>query len=240
VAEDRIIYVGAGAAAAEASDPLERDAFTAPPAMRIVLSEAMKLNKLKPADIDHVELYSCFPVVPKMAQRELGLSTEMPFTVHGGLTFGGGPLGNYMSHGVIGLVRKLREGGDVGFIYGNGGYSTRHHALALTRKPVEGVSFPQNFVRQKEADALRQPIPEAHDTFEGEVKVETYTVTYDRKGEPTQGVVIARDPTDRRVLALVPKEDKASLAFLTSGKVEPVGSRGIVARNGDKLNWRPA
>src|SRR3546814_2537538 len=58
---------------------------------------------------DHVELYSCFPVVPKMALRTLGLdASSCTPTVAGGLTFFGGPLNNYMSHAVCAMVRILR------------------------------------------------------------------------------------------------------------------------------------
>ena len=42
----------------------------------------------------------------------------------GGLTFGGGPIGNYMSHAVASMVGKLRETGGKGLLFANGGYAT--------------------------------------------------------------------------------------------------------------------
>ena len=44
--------------------------------MDLVLDKAMELNGLAANNLDHVELYSCFPCVPKMARRELGLGVE--------------------------------------------------------------------------------------------------------------------------------------------------------------------
>ena len=60
---------------------------------------------------------------------------------------------------------------------------------------------------------------------------------YDKCGEPDHGVVISRDPDGNRVLALVPKDDSTTLAFLTDGHVEPVGTTGRTTRLGDVLRW---
>ena len=46
-------------------------------------------------EYDVVELYSCFPCVPKAARRVIGLSADRPLSVSGGLAFAGGPGGNY-------------------------------------------------------------------------------------------------------------------------------------------------
>ena len=58
---------------------------------------------------DAIELYSCFPCVPKMARRTLGLGPDVQPTVTGGLTFFGAPLNTYMTHAACAMVRKLRE-----------------------------------------------------------------------------------------------------------------------------------
>ena len=170
-----------------------------------------------------------------MARRELGLGTDRPLTVHGGLTFGGGPIGNYMTHAAAAMVRKLRQEGEYGLLYGNGGHYTHNHALVLATHPVAGVSFPQDYHVQAEADARRGPIPPAGDDYEGPAVLETYTVFYGRDGTPTHGVVIARSPDGARVLSRVDGDDEAAIAFLTDGAVEPVGSGGATVRQGDTL-----
>ena len=77
---------------------------------------------------DAIELYSCFPCVPKMARRTLGLGPDVQPTVTGGLTFFGAPLNTYMTHAACAMVRKLRNGGKLGLLYGQGGFVTKHHA----------------------------------------------------------------------------------------------------------------
>ena len=58
--------------------------------------------KRKGASFESCELYSCFPCVPKMAARRLGLPRGMAPTTTGGLTFFGAPLNNYMTHAAAG------------------------------------------------------------------------------------------------------------------------------------------
>jgi acetyl-CoA C-acetyltransferase len=64
-----------------------------------------------------VELYSCFPCVPKMPRRVLGLAPEVVPSVTGGLTFFGAPLNNYMAHAAVAMVRRLREAPGLGLLY---------------------------------------------------------------------------------------------------------------------------
>lgn len=205
--------------------------------MKVVLHKVMELNSLQPLDLDHVELYSCFPVVPKLARRELGLPASRSLTVHGGLTFGGGPIGNYMLHATAAMVRKLRKGGEYGLLYGNGGHCTHNHAIVLARHPVAGVRFPQDYHFQKLADAQRGAIPPVSDDYEGEAVIETYTVFYGRDGLPQYGVVLARSPAGARVVARIDASDTYGIAFLTSGAREPVGAPGHTVRRGNALHW---
>ena len=67
-------------------------------------------------DLDFVELYSCFPCIPKLARRAIGWPLERPMSAVGGLTFGGGPVGNYMSHAVAAMTEKLRREGQHGSV----------------------------------------------------------------------------------------------------------------------------
>ena len=103
VADDQLVYVGLGAAAHESDDFLQRDTFSASPSMAVVLQRTLALNGITTADVDYAELYSCFPCVPKMARRVIDWPLDRPATVFGGLTFGGGPIGNYMSHAAASL-----------------------------------------------------------------------------------------------------------------------------------------
>ncbi|MBV9842328.1 MAG: acetyl-CoA acetyltransferase [Sphingomonadaceae bacterium] len=239
IAEDRLIYVGNGAAAHEEHDPLARDSYDHSPSMGVSIRRALDLNGLATADLDHVELYSCFPCVPKMARRVLDWPVGKPATVFGGLTFGGGPIGNYMSHAVVSMVLKLREAGRYGLLFANGGFATHNHTIIIGGEPIEQARFPREFDYQREADAARQPVPETDESYEGPATIETYTVLYERDGSAKWGVIVARTSEGKRTLAKVPGSDTHGIAFLTDGAAEPVGSEGMIARDadGDQI-WR--
>ena len=237
VPEGRIVYVGKGAAAHEAEDVLARARWDESPSMAVALEQTIVRNRLDPQSLDHLELYSCFPCVPKMARRILGLPADRTATVFGGLTFGGGPIGNYMAHAAASMVEKLRVAPGDGLLFANGGFATHNHAILLTTRPQPAGTFPQDYDCKAEADARRGPIPELVDGYEGEATIETYTVIYDREAQPKFGVILARIPDGRRAIARVPAEDEAMIAFLTSGESEPVGAKGLVVRAGEFSLW---
>lgn len=228
VPEDRIIYVGMGAAAKEAGSILKRDRYDRSVSMDTSIRRTLALNHMTAADFDFVELYSCFPCVPKMARRTLGWPVDRPATVFGGLTFGGGPIANYMSHAVVSMAQKLRVDGRTGFLFANGGFATDNHSIVLSNQPIATAQFPQDFDYQAEADAAREAIAPLDEDYVGPATVETYTIFYGRDGAPRAGMVVARTPEGNRTLAHVDVGDAAMVAFLTDGVMEPVGTAGIV------------
>ena len=237
ISDDKLIYVGCGAAAHEPVDLLLRAGYADSPSMAVSILRTLELNGLVTADLDHVELYSCFPCVPKMARRVLGWPLERAASVFGGLTFGGGPVGNYMSHAVVSMVLALRQRGDYGLLFANGGLATHSHSIALSRKAFAPNCFPQDFNYQAKADALRGPIPQVQEDYLGEATVETYTVLYGRDGEVQHGAIIARAPSGGRFIARVPAADSATIEWLTSGEQEPVGSLGTAVTGADDATY---
>jgi acetyl-CoA C-acetyltransferase len=237
VADERLIYVGMGAAAKEDGNILKRDRYDRSSSMNVSINRTLTLNNMTVADFDHVELYSCFPCVPKMARRTLGWPANRPATVFGGLTFGGGPIGNYMSHAVVSMVDTLRREGRTGFLFANGGLATDNHCIVLSRDPIAAASFPQDFDYQAEADAAREPIPDIDKDYVGPVTVETYTIFYSRESAARAGVIVGRTLEGKRTLAHVDVGDAAMLAFLTDGAVEPVGTSGTIEARGDLRFW---
>lgn len=240
IAEDRLVHVGHGAAADEAQGNLERANFTASPAMTAVLQATLERNAVTVADLDHVELYSCFPCVPKMARRVIGWPLDRPHSIYGGLTFGGGPIGNCMTHAVAALVRRLREGSRAGLVFGNGGFATRNHAIVLTRNAPATPRQPRDYDVQAQADAQRGAIPPLLADHVGPGWIESYLVPH-RGGVPAQATVVARTAAGARFLAGVPGSDGATLAWLTNGAVEPVGTPGAGRMGPDGLvEWHRA
>jgi acetyl-CoA C-acetyltransferase len=238
VAEDRLIHVWGGASAEEPRDYLVRDQFYESHPQNAVLKAVMDLAGGDGKKFDAIELYSCFPCVPKMARRTLGLGPDVQPTVTGGLTFFGAPLNTYMTHAACAMVRKLRSGAALGLLYGQGGFVTKHHGLVLSRQPARDV-LAQDTSVQAEADRRKGAVPDFVTEANGKGKVESFTVLYGRGGDVEHGVVMMRTADDARALARVPANDGATLAHLLNLDRTPVGSLGeIVTADDGVLEWR--
>jgi acetyl-CoA C-acetyltransferase len=238
IATDRLVHVWGGAAAEEPRDYLVRDQFYQSHAQNAVLAKVLELAGGDGNAFDAIELYSCFPCVPKMARRTLGLGTDVQPTVTGGLTFFGAPLNTYMTHAACAMVRALRNGARLGLLYGQGGFVTKHHALVLSRQPPREAMAQDSSV-QAEADRHRGTVPEFVTAADGKGAVETFTAIYGRGGEIEHGVVMLRTAANARALARVPAQDEATLAHLLDLDRTPVGSIGEIVTAADGvLEWR--
>ena len=239
VAETQLVYVGRGAAAREPGDVLARDRIDRSLSLEASLRGALRFNGLTSTELDFVELYSCFPVMPKLARRAIDWPLDRPMTVFGGLTFGGGPVGNYMSHAIASMTETLRAGGRNGLLFGNGGFATTSHSIVLSRDPAIAAQGARDPSVQTEADAQREPAQVLLETYSGEAAIKSYTVFYDRDGAAKSGVIVASTPSGEGVLTYVDRDDAELVAFLTDGAREPVGAVGHVSTNDDGVNhWR--
>lgn len=241
--DHQLSFVWDGCSAAETRSIVARDTYTHSTAQDTVLRKTLERNSLGANDIDLIELYSCFPCVPKMARRTLGYPIDRgPFTVAGGLTFFGAPLNAYMVHATTEMVRRLRNGsGRYGLLYGQGEFVTKHHALVLSSQaPAPEIQTREHSV-QALAEAARKPAPAFRDGYVGSGTVETYTVWFDRNGKAEKGVVVARNNDGERFLARLPKTDASLLARFTDPNWDPIGSKGSSESAGDGLvDWRLA
>jgi acetyl-CoA C-acetyltransferase len=238
ISEGRLIYVWGGASAEEQRDYLIRDQFFQSHPQNAVLGAVMDLVDDDGKAFDAIELYSCFPCVPKMARRTLGLGPDVQPTVTGGLTFFGAPLNTYMTHAACAMVRKLRDGANLGLLYGQGGFVTKHHALVLSRN-APNAPLAQDTSVQAEADRHRGVVPEFVTDADGKGLVESFTVIYGRDNAAEHGVVMLRTSANARALARVPAGDRQTLAHLLNMDRTPVGSKGDIVKADDGvLEWR--
>lgn len=238
IAEGKLVYPLGGASAEEPRDYLLRDQFYESHPQNAVLKAVMDLAGGDGKKFDAIELYSCFPCVPKMARRTLGLDADVHPTVTGGLTFFGAPLNTYMTHAACAMVRRVRDGAKLGLLYGQGGFVTKHHALVVSKTPPRAALMQETSV-QAEADRNKRAVPEFVAEATGKGKVESFTVLYGRGGEVEHGVVMLRTADDRRTLARIPASDAATLAHLLNMDRTPVGSVGEVTMATDGVpEWR--
>src|SRR5215471_10322026 len=239
IADDKLVYPLGGASAEEPRDYLLRDQFYESHPQNAVLKSVMDLAGGDGRKFDAIELYSCFPCVPKMARRTLGLPSDVRPTVTGGLTFFGAPLNTYMTHAACAMVRKLRAGAKLGLLYGQGGFVTKHHALVLARQaPREALARDTSV--QAEADRNKGAVPDFVTEAKGKGTVESFTVIYGgRNGNIAHGVVMLRTEDERRTLARVPAQDSATIAHLLNMDRTPVGSLGDITMAEDGVpQWR--
>ena len=136
-----------------------------------------QLAEINLSDVAYFDLYSCFPSAVQVAAREIGLDLEQQLTVTGGLTFGGGPLNNYVMHSIARMVELLREQpNEIGMVTANGGILMKHahgiYSATPPSKPFEHQDV-QALVDTSN-DRIIEPNPKEP------VRVEGYTVIYDR------------------------------------------------------------
>ena len=241
VAESAIVHVHGGAAAAEPMDYLARDQYARSVAQDAVLAQAMRIAATGAGGgFDRVELYSCFPVVLKMARRTLGMAADSALSVTGGLSFAGAGLNCYMLQATCAMVRSLRDRPAAQtLLYGQGGYVTKHHALVIGSAPAEAASLMLPKDVQAEAEAARGAVPAFDGSYAGPATIESFTMVHDRDGAPSHGAIAGRTPAGTRVFGQVAAADADTLAVLLRDDVSPVGSMGSVTVAADGLQrWR--
>jgi len=188
--------------------------------------------------IRHLDLYSCFPIAPRLSAAMLGLppNDPRPLTLTGALPWFGGPGSNYATHAIATAVERLRGDHD-GFALTHAlGWNLTKHALAV----YGGTPPPRGWQRagagvQAWVDTL--PHPEIVEAAEGPATIETYTIVHGREGAPERGAVIGRLADGRRFLAVVRGERSVLEAMEQS---EQVGRRGTVRHDGTVNRFEPA
>ncbi|KAI7759141.1 hypothetical protein LZL87_013346 [Fusarium oxysporum] len=236
VPQDKWVYITGGAGSNDSSHFWERANYFSSPAIEYSINKALESASLTKDEIDCFDFYSCFPIVPKLACKHVGLNVQKPtkpITLLGGLTSFGGAGNNYSLHAIAEMTRVIRSRKHQnGLVLANGGVLSWQHALCLSAQPRRDAS---TYVKREVLDNgdVSQG-PAFASTAQGEAVIETYTVDYDRKG-PKLGHIIGRlVETGQRFIAN--HGDEHTLATLASTNGEPIGMKGHVNRSDDGRN----
>lgn len=232
VPEDKLVYVWGGAGGADSRDLLERVAYHRAPAMEAALDATLDAVGLTASDLDAVDLYSCFPIVPKISAAHLKLPADKALTLTGGLTSFGGPGNNYSTHAIVNAVETIRGGARHALVYGNGEIVTKHHAIVLGHEP-----HPAGHVGR--VDPVTPPAEEHPPIIEdanGTARVETFTVEFERDGTPLRAIIIGRLDDGSRFVANAADDDRATLDAFVDPDREAIGRTGVVAAADDRRN----
>lgn len=225
VPADRIVHVWGGAGADDLPDVLAREGFGRSVALEVALDRCLDQAGTTVADVDLVDVYSCFPVVPKLTGLHLGLPRETTLSVTGGHSSFGGPLNSYSVHALATLTQRLRAGASLGLVHANGGYLSYQHAVLLSREPHR-----DGYVGRPEPVQVSHPdAPALAPAADTDVVVETATVEHDRSGVPTQAFLVARTSNGERVAVSSRRGDAAGAAVLSLDAL-PTGATTHVGR----------
>jgi acetyl-CoA C-acetyltransferase len=137
-------------------------------------------------------------------------------------------------HSIAEVVNRCRNGPEkFGLITSNGWYCTKHSAgIYSCRKP------PKRWDRMS-SDLFQQrlSLPKTLETDQspsGSFVVDSYTVWFDRQGEPETGILIGRTLSGKRALAHTPEGNKDLL--LAMMQKEWIGAKGKIIGQKGKIN----
>ncbi len=237
IPEDRWVYLWGCGDADDKWFVSDRINLHSSPAIRSATSRAFGMAGLTVDEIDYFDLYSCFPAAVQLAMAELGIKADdqRPLTLTGGLAYAGGPGNNYVTHSVATAASRLRENPESkALVTGLGWFATKHSACvySATRPPSEEWRRTDPQIDQAAIEAMESP--PTIDQPDGPASVETYTVQFDREGEPEQGIIVGRlgngEKPGARFIANTPP-DRDLLWSMT--REEFVGASGYVSADPD-------
>jgi len=201
------------------------------PGVRRAGAELLETVGLAIDRIAHLDLYSCFPIAPRLSAAMLRIAADdpRPLTAAGGLPWFGGPGNNYTTHAIAALVRRLRADRGGHALAHALGWNLTKHALAVYAgtPPSQGWRRVGGPALQAWVDAL--PHPAVAEEASGPGTIETYTVVHGRDGAPERAPMIGRLHDGRRFLGVV-KGDRGLLEAME--REEHVGRAGTVRHVG--------
>jgi acetyl-CoA C-acetyltransferase len=212
VPTDRWVFPRVGLESGYAVSLLRRATPHTWPAMAVLGRAAAERIGRPLADIEHVELYSCFPAAVRVQQRMLGLATSGTPTLTGGMAFAGGPFNNFVLQSMVPMVAALRaDPGSLGLVTTVSGLLTKPGIGVWSTTPDGSPPLVADLADQAAAATGTLAVVETLDGYEGEATVATYTVTYAGMG-PVRTVAVCDLPDGRRSVAVAEDPDLAAEA----------------------------
>ncbi|MGO9560993.1 MAG: acetyl-CoA acetyltransferase [Acidimicrobiales bacterium] len=235
---DDVVFIWSGADCADIWNPISRPDLGRSPALAAAVAGVTSAAGITIDDVDHLDLYSCFPSAVDVAATELGVALDDPrgLTVTGGLPYFGGPGSNYVSHSIATMVELLKTAGgsghgshELGLVTGVAWYLTKHSV------GLYGTDPPRNGGYEAARPLFSTPAPEPI-AVAGSVPgtatatIQAGTVIYDREGSAQSAPVIAALADGTRVAANAASEDLAAVAEI--GSKAPLVGRTVRIRAG--------
>ncbi len=157
-----------------------------------------ELTGKQPEDIDLMELYSCFPQAVRVQLEEMSLPADRSLSVTGAMTFGGGPLNNFVFQATAKMAELLLQNpGQTGLVTTVSGMNTKQGcALYSTEPNANGWQIADVTEEVREATALCELV----DSYEGSATIAGYTVLF-QGDAPWRAVAVCDLPSGKRTVA---------------------------------------
>ena len=174
------------------------------PGARIAGQQALSLAGLTVAELDFIELYSCFPIAVEIYAAELGLPATIDWTVTGGMPFAGGPLNNFVLQSTARMVEMLRQSpGSNALISSVSGLMTKQSFAVWSSAAAD-----RGFQFEDVTEAVRAELAacEIAENYRGDGCILGYTVLY-QGAQPQRAVAVLEVPGGAHTVAF--NEDPA-------------------------------
>ena len=176
-------------------------------------------------EIDHFELYSCFPSAVRVQCRELGIGDDRALTVTGGMAFAGGPLNNFVLQAQVKMAQVLRdEPGSVGMVNAVSGILNKQ-GMSIWSSDAP----PRAFGYEDVSEEVERDAGAAHlvEQGAGAGRVSGYTVLFEGE-EPAKAVLFCELEDGSRVLASSPALARQGTREELCGRAVTLGADGDV------------
>lgn len=201
---------------------VERPNLWQSPSIADAFNQALQHGPCALDEIDHIDLYSCFPCAPRITAATIGLPIKRAsrLSLTGGLAYFGGPGNNYSTHAVATIADRLRvTQSGFGLNHALSWYFSKNAVAIYSAKPPE--STPQIAAPLKTCYPRINRVRKAS----GAATMESWFLNYQRDGSAKNAVMMGRDSQHRRFMARM-EADPALVQTLTTETV--VGRKGQV------------
>jgi len=171
--------------------------------MQAASEQALAIAGVTAADIEFLDVYSCFASNVNFSRDVLGIADDdpRPLTVTGGLPYFGGPGNNYTTHSMATMVELLRDHpGSRGLVTGVGMHMTNHSFAVYSSSPREIALPPARAAQVARRDIVAQAA--------GPAIIAGYTVVH--AGAQPHALAVCELPDGSRCYARTDSPDLAA------------------------------
>jgi len=203
------------------------------PVANLVTDRVLKMAEITAADIDLLDIYSCFPCAVTAIAEHMALPIDgsRALTLTGGLPYFGGPGNNYSLHAMAEAVAQLRPSADevkarYAMVTANGGMLSKHASVIYSTRASD-IDWAKADTRVQNTTAA-MPICEAPSAG----VIVSYVLHPDATGQ-VGAIIIARTAEQEHFVAS--SVDRSTLEVMT--KHDTQGQSVTVTVTGNQLTF---